>query len=288
MFANLRFVWSARHSSGKLAASLLGVALLLVSCADKPAVESRDERATAGPDAFLAAMEGRFPSVQSYCAGSGAVDPGLRLPERPCDADQALVEIGQSVCEAAERGATEAAIQGQIELTFMAIQRAANSPREEWALPQDMAKLVDEAEEHLCQNGSVQFDPSPAPAAGETAARDQAPEAAQAPPASGERYECPVEPVERVRGEQAALCLYQAWKLDERGLATTYASEEAVAALFETAWSPPDGDFNGCEQYGDQAVCTFNWHPGWIQMYLGGTPSLGNYVETVAFMQGEE
>jgi hypothetical protein len=45
---------------------------------------------------------------------------------------------------------------------------------------------------------------------------------------------------------QAARCLYQAWKDDDRAAAAVFASLDVVDSLFRDRWSPPDGTFEGC------------------------------------------
>lgn len=61
---------------------------------------------------------------------------------------------------------------------------------------------------------------------------------------------------------QAARCLYEAWKKDDRASAAVFASVDVVDILFRQRWSPPEGTFKGCSaepSTGGQR-CTFDHH----------------------------
>ncbi|NMM29682.1 MAG: hypothetical protein HHJ10_01180 [Cellulomonas sp.] len=109
------------------------------------------------------------------------------------------------------------------------------------------------------------------------ASTSQAPQAAQA---------CPLEPQERVGGEQAARCLYTSWLTRDRSLAGVYASAEAVKYLF--GMDPdPNWQWQGCgEITGSPGENACQWlappDPGvTFLMVLGGSPALGNTVLSV-------
>ena len=61
---------------------------------------------------------------------------------------------------------------------------------------------------------------------------------------------------------QAARCLYEAWKNDDRALAAVFASLDVVDSLFGEQWSPPEGTFEGCSATpgGSGQACTFVHH----------------------------
>lgn len=61
---------------------------------------------------------------------------------------------------------------------------------------------------------------------------------------------------------QAALCLYEAWKRNDRTSAAVFASVDVVDVLLRQRWSPPEGTFTGCSDdrsTGGQ-ICTFEYH----------------------------
>ena len=61
---------------------------------------------------------------------------------------------------------------------------------------------------------------------------------------------------------QAALCLYEAWKKNDRKSAVVYASIDVVDILFRQQWSPPEATFKGCsaEPSTGGQTCTFEHH----------------------------
>ena len=62
--------------------------------------------------------------------------------------------------------------------------------------------------------------------------------------------------------EQAAQCLYAAWKEGNRERAAAVATPEAVASLFKERWSPPDATFDPCipDQQTGADLCAFDYH----------------------------
>lgn len=61
---------------------------------------------------------------------------------------------------------------------------------------------------------------------------------------------------------QAARCLHESWKDGDRARAAVYASLDVVDTLFQAAWSPPDGTFEGCSAAStiERQTCTFGYH----------------------------
>lgn len=99
--------------------------------------------------------------------------------------------------------------------------------------------------------------------------------------AAGGDFECPA-PAVGTSDEQAALCLHRAWVFYDSGLASEYASDDAVATLFAEPW---DGEtewaFAGCETFASAAVCSWEVGDGTtVEMRLGSRGS-GSYIESV-------
>ena len=62
--------------------------------------------------------------------------------------------------------------------------------------------------------------------------------------------------------EQAAQCLYAAWKEGNPERAAAVATPEAVSSLFREKWSPPDAAFEPCisDHQAGGDLCTYDYH----------------------------
>lgn len=57
--------------------------------------------------------------------------------------------------------------------------------------------------------------------------------------------------------EEAAWCLYEAYKAGDEELALRYGSQEAVSSLFDVAWEPPDWQFSECDWRNTIFTCSW-------------------------------
>ena len=68
---------------------------------------------------------------------------------------------------------------------------------------------------------------------------------------------CPEHPSD-VSPQQAATCLYEAWKVGRRALATVYAFDTAVEAMFDLDPTGSEWEFNGCDSDSQQSpICSW-------------------------------
>ena len=111
------------------------------------------------------------------------------------------------------------------------------------------------------------------------------------PPTSPPEPTCATPPP-KAGPEQAAKCLYEAYRSGDRASAVYFANDEVITKLFENPFEPPEWTFLGCDPPVEQNydVCWFDLgvvvgagHGVSAEMTVFSTPSAGSSVESLEF-----
>lgn len=89
--------------------------------------------------------------------------------------------------------------------------------------------------------------------------------------------------------QQAARCLYAAWKASDRSAAAVVASADVVDSLFRQRWSPPDATFPPCtsDPVTGSELCRYDHHEGTYLVDVRRSEGGWRVVQVQGPLQGE-